>query len=441
MTKIKNKHIDMMILKFFFILLFFSSCCSVSLDEKNQFTITKIQSSTEQFDFNGRNRYNFQILGAFSKVPEIATIEINLKSPESKKAICITEAQINFGFNCFIENTEFNSCEKIIFDSNTPQVEKVEFTNWKEYFEKNSDILDVICINTKEKGKGIHLGEKHNDNYNSNENESIEIEINYSKFDDKAIDKNGILFFETYYFDNENIFDSSDLEQKTLNRTYIEYQSQNYSVNCHLLKLLNKNLSLICILENDLAMGNYYNVKMFEYSFNYNGYEIKILSKELFYIMRCETSIPLFYSDEQTIVIEEGKENYELKFGIIKYNNEPMILNQYNYNIIQLNNCTKKNNELICILKKNEIEENLILNENILYLELYYFYFLKSITLGPISEINIIDNTIKKENVYVLITKLAENNLNKEDNIILETNVTSVSNLITDFFFFFTYNY
>lgn len=112
-----------------------------------------------------------------------------------------------------------------------------------------------------------------------------------------------------------------------------------------------------------------------------------------------------------------------------------MILTQEEYNVIQLNNCTKKNNELICILKKNEIEENLILNENILYLELYYFYFFKSITLGPISKINIIDNTVKKENIYVLITKLAENNLNKDDNIILETNVTSVSNLITDFFF------
>ena len=56
------------------------------------------------------------------------------------------------------------------------------------------------------------------------------------------------------------------------------------------------------------------------------------------------------HSDKQTINLDDGKQSYDLKFKIVSYNNEKIIINK---NTIL--DCKPKNDELICSITKKNI--------------------------------------------------------------------------------------
>ena len=66
------------------------------------------------------------------------------------------------------------------------------------------------------------------------------------------IGKNNFIFFVTDYIDEKNIFDISDIEEKTgFNNTILDENNNSYNVICRLWKPLNENIRIFCKLKDD----------------------------------------------------------------------------------------------------------------------------------------------------------------------------------------------
>ena len=131
------------------------------------------------------------------------------------------------------------------------------------------------------------------------------------------------------------------------------------------------------------------------------------------------------YSDKQTITVTNDKYIYELKFKISSYNQEPIFLN-----FIALD-CYQINNELICYIKKSQLESILIKDETQLSVS-YISYIYHSRKFPLIPSVDAIYN-FEKTDVYVGITKLVESVTETNTFIAYETNVTDITNVIVDF--------
>ena len=263
-----------------------------------------------------------------------------------------------------------------------------------------------------------------------------EIFINIKQEDNPSpitIGKNGTLYYMTDYNDNEtNIFNPSDIEEKTSFQTsFIEKDtSKDYKITCRLWKPNHKNLRLFCKLDESLSISPH-SIKINNYTFNYGNHKISINFCLDYNLLNQIEYLPFLYSDEQTINIDDKTESYSLRFNIETYNKEILFLGGNYFNKKKLN-CKAQKKELICEIKKEDIIEILPINRGNMYI--YYHYQ----SLGMIDKYpNVLDikvniENLQKEKIYVGISKLLDKDI-KEDNLVsFETNVTDISNLITE---------
>ena len=284
----------------------------------------------------------------------------------------------------------------------------------------------------------------------------IRIYANDEEYGKKIIlGKNNFFSLGTNYYDLNNIFDNSDIEEKIYFNTTIKsfcYFSNNYffvNVSCRFWKPKNDNIRLLCKLNEGL--GNSDNsIKMNPAIFSYKQYNIAIIITNSFNINDIQTrkNIPFLYSDKQVIKIEEDKQYYELKFKIEEYNNELLFLQSKDkkgdkedkyLNEFILEDCNVEGKDLTCLIEKDNIIQNL----HYFYEMFELYYFVSSI--GPYKFSNVLNIEINynfppKEDVFVGITKLLQNNLDSMNYIPYETNITSISNVNTDFFSYETSN-
>ena len=256
------------------------------------------------------------------------------------------------------------------------------------------------------------------------------------------IGKNGIVYFITKDKDENNIFNGNNLEEKTQFKTTItDINSNNYDVICRLWKPINENIRIFCELNKDITSQN---IKLNSSSLKYNHHKIEIISQMNFFmkIKQLGTIIPFIYSDKQTIEIEKENNSYEIKLKVLEYNNEQLILlnpqinNEEEMNNKFLDNCNHKENNLICQISKEKIEQ--ILGYSGQEFRLNYLDSNRGILgeLRNIFNIKINYNSIEKENIYIGITKLLGNKLSTNNYIAYETNVTSMDNIITNKFLY-----
>ena len=133
-------------------------------------------------------------------------------------------------------------------------------------------------------------------------------------------------------------------------------------------------------------------------------------------------NIPDLYSDKQTIEVIEGKDTYELKFKIVSYNKEKIILDD-----ALILDCQVDNSNIICHVTKKDLEK--ITKTNVTDMRVTTindYIYQKSLAFVPY--VTVIYKNIKKENIYVNITKLIENMASP---IAYETNVTEISDVFT----------
>ena len=148
--------------------------------------------------------------------------------------------------------------------------------------------------------------------------------------------------------------------------------------------------------------------------------------------------MPFLYSDRQILNIEDEKDSYHLKFNIESYNEENLSIRGKFLNSKILSNCQVKEKEIICEIKKEELIKILPREGGNLFL----YYSLSDDFLGDIeiqqypNVLNITVNieNIDKEDIYIGINKFMYIVLKQGNFVPFETNVTNVSNLITEEF-------
>ena len=97
-----------------------------------------------------------------------------------------------------------------------------------------------------------------------------------------------------------------------------------------------------------------------------------------------------------------------------------------------LDNCKIRKKELTYEIKKDDLIEILPINGGNLFLYCYLSDIEKIFQYPNVFNITVNIKNLQKEDIYVGITKLLEKNF-KEDNFVpFETNVTNISNLITE---------
>ena len=131
--------------------------------------------------------------------------------------------------------------------------------------------------------------------------------------------------------------------------------------------------------------------------------------------------------------MDEEKEQYELRFKIINYNNEIIFLKNSDISYIIFDNCKEEEKELICIIEKNKLKENLPFFGN---LTLVYLTEVGIYQFNSVLNINIkYEKIIEKEDIYLNITKLLRNSSDNSEGIITyETNIDSCTEIVTDSF-------
>ena len=242
-------------------------------------------------------------------------------------------------------------------------------------------------------------------NKEENITEEFTIYIKYPSIQYIGIEK--YIYLDTDFNDQEsNIFDIEDIEESTLfNATLAQYKKpgyNSYNIICWLWKAVNKNLNIICKIKGE---WNYlaHTARISGTSkIIYKNYNIKITpltSYDEFNIYQASPAIPFLYSGEQIINIEENTESYELKFKIGEYNDELLFLSSGEF-YIYLYKCERKENYLICIITKEEIEEEL--KDTNQKFNLYSYDDNHSFRkLAIVYNIIIIDNISKKQDIYI----------------------------------------
>ena len=183
--------------------------------------------------------------------------------------------------------------------------------------------------------------------------------------------ENRYFYLSTNYYDNDNIFNTSGIEENIEFKTVLyqtDYQSRKYDTTCILWKPKNDNLKLFCQIIDSYGGSNYVNLN--QTVFLFKSCIIFIDTSPSFYLKYVNQRMPFLYADEQKITITEGKELYQLKFNMIDYYNELLYLYS-NDTYIPLDKCSEEDDNLICVLEKEDIEE--VLQKNITIFKTFLF--------------------------------------------------------------------
>ena len=233
--------------------------------------------------------------------------------------------------------------------------------------------------------------------------------------DRRDIGQKGIIIFKTNSSRTFDIFDIKEIEDINYDMTITFQDSGKVSdVSCNFWKPEGDKVIMFCKLKETFSEGKY-EIKLNDYILKHKEKKIKIFPEEPFVISIKNAKIPFLYSDKQKLDFNDGKKEYDLKFKILEYNWENLLLWSREWNVINLgDNCTINGKELICKIAKEKIEGHLLTEGEFFVINTYN----KSFDFAVIEFI--LDITIsykvKKENIDVTITKMINGVLNSGDN-------------------------
>ena len=252
---------------------------------------------------------------------------------------------------------------------------------------------------------------------------------------EQTIGLNGLLYFVSNYTDNDNRFNSDDIEEKTVFETVINDENKNnYNATCNLWKLTNEKLRIFCKLNNSLSQ-NSNKIRFNTARFYYDNQKVKIVSNiKYISVKQINEIIPFLYSEKQSITIEENKDSYNLMFKILEYDNEVLFLFSESIYIV-LTRCMIESKNLICKMEKAEFEEYLPYS-NLKFKLKYYNHETQTNSFPNVYDIDINYNILIKEDIYVGITKLLDNTIDIYNYITYETNVTNINDIFSGEFIY-----
>ena len=249
---------------------------------------------------------------------------------------------------------------------------------------------------------------------------------------------NGIIYFATDYYDEtKEIFNVSDIEDKTkFNTKIIDEGGQEYNADCRLYKLTSAKgqIAVLCELKTNLQKGSH-KVGLKEAKVEYNGYTFFIKTENYINVKQFETVVPFLYYDSQTLNINKDN-SFELNFKSNGYNDGDILFikeGSSTSNYIILDNCNKNGeNAVKCQLTKQKLEsftsyEHSLFNLGIINDKFgaYLFPFVSFIQINYEVE--------KKEGIEVTIKNLLTHEASINSAIAYETsvNINNIPELIT----------
>ena len=242
------------------------------------------------------------------------------------------------------------------------------------------------------------------------------------------VGKKGALALNTSFIDENNVFDTSNIENQTNFKNIIKSKEEKeYEINCRLFKYTHYPLIVLCELDENIPQGNY-SINFNNISFRYNDKEITVNSDKHFDFEKLDSYIPELYADAQNITVEKNKESIELKFKIISYHNETIVLWGIDENMEILDNCKVKNNELICLIQKDILLEIMPKDTNIFALLYCDNNNYDSKMYRLVDDITINYYGIEKKDIFIGINKLIENTFLSNPFVFYETNITNIPN-------------
>ena len=317
----------------------------------------------------------------------------------------------------------------------------------KEHFmlkESNHSFISFITLHSNHAGLLSQYYESAGINVIFPKENYTQIFIYIKEEDNKRtinIGNKGIIYFlSDYICYEENIFNSSDIEEKSEFKTSITGTDlNNYNVTCKLWMAINDKIRLFCRFDADINFDKA-TIKLNSATFVFKNYRI-IIKSEMNYsvnLIKINTTkiMPFIYNNKQIIDVGNQKDFYEIKFRYLEYNKEKIILskkNEKSYYIL-LDECNFENNDIFCKINKNKIEEILSYSGEIF--ELKYF----DVNVGQLFSFeNVLDikfnyNLIQKENIYIEIQNLLDNNIQKNNYITYKTNISNINNIISNQF-------
>ena len=227
-------------------------------------------------------------------------------------------------------------------------------------------------------------------------------------------------------YSGPEIFDDINIEEKTKFETIVEdiHNNNKYTIYCWIRNSIWK--TLLCSVEETIPSGEY-NVRFNNTKFNYNGYEVMVNGNDNYSFQKLDKYLLDIYADTQTINVEEGKNIYEIKFKIHSYNQERLFLMK-NGGLFYLGKCNENKNELICPISKERLEEIMEKKQQ----QFTYRFNDGGEESGELqipSYLNVNYKYLKKEDIYVKITKLLDNCVQEEATIAYLTNITNISKI------------
>ena len=237
----------------------------------------------------------------------------------------------------------------------------------------------------------------------------------------KTIGKKGTAVM--MYRQEEQIQVFKDAKKKPSFDSTISNQGKTYSIKCGVFngRENSEYIYVFCNFDESIPSGTY-TLSLAGTAFNYEDYHIT-LKDGTFDIQKVDKDIIDLYSEPQTITIDNTFNNCELKFNIVSYNQEMIMLN---YGIIL--ECNIKDNILHCPLTRKELLANL--QKETTECEVQYLNTTEydETPLYLVSPIKIIVKDIQKKDITVNIKKLLVDTNEHDVPIAYETDVTNVSN-------------
>ena len=217
-----------------------------------------------------------------------------------------------------------------------------------------------------------------------------------------------------------------DISRKIYFESKIANEKSTYNSKCGFWKASEDKFYVFCNIDTDIPAGKYTIDFTGISQFDYQGKSIKF-SDSKFNFEKLDKDLIDLYSDKQEINIVEGQDSYELKFNVVSYNQEVLFFSTRAKTVLE---CKQENKELICPIKKDELEKGFEYKSY--SLSIRYIGEKEGEAKLPLTgPIILTDNIAQKTDVYIRITKLLENVMETNSFITYETNVTNINKVMT----------
>ena len=217
-------------------------------------------------------------------------------------------------------------------------------------------------------------------------------------------DENGVLALNSDYEDSNDLFDSNDIEEKTTFSMDISGSSKTYPLKCRLIKIVKKEIKLLCRFEGPLEKNETISIDK-PYNFQYKTHNVQLTFnvKDL-RLYKVSYKIPFLYSAEQEFNIQENQNKINLEFKIESYNDEKLVMwNNGNHALAALENCKKDGKTLICEISRGNLDKISMTKNS--YTLFYFHDIIVREIFKYIPYININYLNVVKEDIYLKIEK------------------------------------